>query len=150
MGPTLVYNDFSSASLMKSLAMGFIPAMPKVKFGLVDVRDVAQGHLRAIKVPEARNLRIILTLKTQSFKDISTILKKQLGDGYPIKTEEMGACPPGNARFEALWDWDFEVDNSKSKEILGITYHNIEDTLREMTEGMIENGCLPDLRAKAA
>ena len=54
-GPTLIPGIFSSSNSCKMLLMGVMPALPKVMFPIVDVRDVAQAHLNAIKVPEARN-----------------------------------------------------------------------------------------------
>jgi len=40
---------------MKNMLLGLLPGLPQVWFPIVDVRDVAQAHLNAIKVPEARN-----------------------------------------------------------------------------------------------
>jgi dihydroflavonol-4-reductase len=45
---------------MKMMLMGVIPGLPNMKFPTVDVRDVAQVHLNAIKVPEAANKRFAL------------------------------------------------------------------------------------------
>ena len=40
-GPTLIDGLFSSANYNKMLMMGVLPALPKVMFPLVDVRDIA-------------------------------------------------------------------------------------------------------------
>jgi nucleoside-diphosphate-sugar epimerase len=55
LGPNLVPGDFSSQMYMKGMLLGVMPGLPKMWFPIVDVRDVAQAHLNAIKVPEARN-----------------------------------------------------------------------------------------------
>ena len=41
------------------MLMGVMPGLPKMWFPIVDVRDVAQAHLNAIKVPEAANKRFL-------------------------------------------------------------------------------------------
>lgn len=42
---------------------------------IVDVREVAFAHLQALKVPEARNKRFILSSGSVWFKDIASALK---------------------------------------------------------------------------
>ena len=66
--------------------------MPKVMFPVVDVREVAQAHLQAIKVPEARNKRINCTARTLKFKDMSQILKNKFYPAYPLKTNDLCYC----------------------------------------------------------
>ena len=100
-------------------------------------------------MPEARNQRFILTVKTHSFKDLSEHLKGHFGDKYPIKTNEMAECPPNNPRFALMWDCRYEMDNTKSKEILGIKYYDIKNTMVDMAESLIANGTIPDLRGDA-
>ena len=139
-GPSLHYSDFYSATIMKNNLLGLMPALPQVRFGIVDVRDVAEGHLQAIKVEAAKNQRFLLTLKTFSFKDLAVILHSHYGDAFPTKIVEMTECPPGNSRFKLLWGREFEVDNSRSVDILGIKYHDIDDTLTSMVQGMIDQG----------
>ena len=54
-GPALIQSDFSSSNYMKMLMLGLMPALPKVMFPIVDVRNVAEAHLQGVKVEEARN-----------------------------------------------------------------------------------------------
>lgn len=147
-GPTLITGEFSSMNYMRMLLMGVMPALPKIMFPIVDVRDVAQAHLNAIKIPEARNQRFILTLRTFRFKELCEVLKAHYGEKYPIKTNEMEQCPPNNPRFEIMWDRTYNMDHTKSVEVLGIKYHDIKDTLIDMAEGLIDFGMIPDNRAK--
>lgn len=70
--------------------LGKLPALPKVKFGLVDVRDVAQAHLLGLKVPEAANNRFILCKDMFWFTQIGQILKDEWSDkGYKPTTGEL-------------------------------------------------------------
>ena len=49
------------------MLMGVMPGLPKMWFPIVDVRDVAQAHLNAIKVPEFANKRFALCGDTYNF-----------------------------------------------------------------------------------
>ena len=128
--------------------LGLMPALPKIRFPIVDVRDVAQAHLQAIKVPEARNQRFLLIEGTHTFKQLSETLKAHFGDGYNFKTEEMAECPQGNLRFKNMWEKEFTFDHSRSVKTLGIEYHTNKETLIDMANQMINDGVLPDNRAK--
>ena len=78
------------------MILGLMPALPNVYFPLVDVRNVAEAHLQAVKVKEAAGVRFILCNKTFKFKDMCEKLQEHYGDKYPIKTIEMTECPPDN------------------------------------------------------
>ena len=47
-----------------------------------------------------------------------------------------------------MWDKRSEFDNSRSKTILGIQYHEVKDTLVAMATQMIDDGIIPDNRKK--
>lgn len=57
-----------------------MPAVPRVYFCVVDVRDVADLHLRAMTAPEARGERFIaVSGETMSILDIAKVLRRELG-----------------------------------------------------------------------
>jgi len=45
MGPAFVGAGFSSGEIISNIILGKFPGLPKVQFGLVDVRDCATAHL---------------------------------------------------------------------------------------------------------
>ncbi len=49
LGPTLIPGDFASASFITQVLNGSLPGIPKIKLGIVDVRECAQAHLMALK-----------------------------------------------------------------------------------------------------
>src|SRR4051794_3769337 len=59
LGPLLGPDASTSIELVKRLVNGSMPGTPKVAYGLVDVRDVADLHVRAMTVPEAAGERFI-------------------------------------------------------------------------------------------
>ena len=61
LGPVLGRDLSSSVELLRSLMEGAVPAAPRTWFGLVDVRDVADLHVRAMTSPAAKGERFIAT-----------------------------------------------------------------------------------------
>jgi dihydroflavonol-4-reductase len=79
-GPVLGPDFSGSIEVVKSLLAGAMPAVPRVYFGVVDVRDVADLHLRAMTAPEAKGERFIAVAgETMSILDIARVLRRELG-----------------------------------------------------------------------
>src|SRR5260370_21894719 len=78
-GPVLG-KDYSSSIDLVQRRMAGTPGCPKLYFGVVDVRDVADLHLRAMTAPEAAGERFIaVSGECMSMLDISNVLKMRLG-----------------------------------------------------------------------
>ncbi|MHB0768571.1 SDR family oxidoreductase [Bradyrhizobium sp. 5.13L] len=79
-GPVLGSDFSGSIEIVKSLLDGAMPAVPRVYFGVVDVRDVADLHLRAMTAPEAKGERFIaVSGEMMSILDIANGLRRELG-----------------------------------------------------------------------
>lgn len=50
-GPNLVKANFSSGDIVKKFLLKEMPGAPLVNMGVVDVRNVAQAHLEALRIP---------------------------------------------------------------------------------------------------
>lgn len=77
MGPIVNTCEFTSDGPVKRMMQGKMPMVPNVTFGCVDVRDVAQAHLKAMTLPEAVDKRFLLVSENKSFKEIAEALKKE-------------------------------------------------------------------------
>lgn len=80
-GPALVLpNESSTCGIIKQMLEGAMPAVPNVRFGAVDVRDVAALHLLVAAAPEANGKRFIAVAgESVSLAQIGGILKQGLG-----------------------------------------------------------------------
>jgi len=58
-GPTLGPDLSTSVEILKRMLDGELPGVPKLSFGVVDVRDVADLHLRAMTNPAAAGQRFL-------------------------------------------------------------------------------------------
>ncbi|KAJ5172596.1 hypothetical protein N7492_005189 [Penicillium capsulatum] len=94
----------------------------------VDVRDVALAHVRAIEVPEAGGKRFFVVAGYFSNKDIVEIVRDvqpDLGPKLPSKDSESDFP-------KAI----FEIDNSRSKEVLGLEYKPLKETVSDTVSSL--------------
>jgi dihydroflavonol-4-reductase len=80
LGPVLGADFSSSVEVVKALIDGKAPVAPKIRFGLVDVRDVADLHLRAMTDPAAKGERFLaIAGPAVSILEIANVLRARLG-----------------------------------------------------------------------
>ena len=79
-GPVLGPDYSTSILLVQRLMDGAMPGVPRLFFGVVDVRDVADLHLRAMTNPAARGERFLAVAGDfMSMMDIAKVLKSRMG-----------------------------------------------------------------------
>lgn len=79
-GPVLGSDYSSSIGLLKQMLDGAVPGCPKLYFGVVDVRDVADLHSRAMVHPAANGERFLaVSGDFLSVLDIAQILRRRMG-----------------------------------------------------------------------
>src|ERR1700734_1054776 len=98
LGPTLTTEARSSLQLVKAMLDGTMPVVRRQRFGVADVRDVADLHIRAMATPEAAGKRFLALADgpTISFLEMAEILRERLGPlAERVPTEEApGPEPP--------------------------------------------------------
>lgn len=80
LGPALGHELGTSVASIALLLDGKAPVLPRAWIGVVDVRDVADLHLRAMTRPAAAGERFIATAGTMTLPEIARLLKDELGD----------------------------------------------------------------------
>lgn len=80
LGPPLDRTFGSSVSLVQRVMRGSDPMLPRLGFPVVDVRDVAEMHLRAISRPETAGRRYIAADRFMWFSDIAQEVQVALPD----------------------------------------------------------------------
>ncbi len=90
-GPALAADSTSSLRLIARLVDGGMPACPDLWFGVVDVRDVADLHLRAMTAADAAGERFIATEGPAiSMLEIAMVLRERLGErGRRVPTRKL-------------------------------------------------------------
>jgi nucleoside-diphosphate-sugar epimerase len=81
LGPALGPDLSASMQVIQRMMDGGMPGAPKLDFGVVDVRDVADLHLRAMTHPAARGERFLCSAgEFLPLLEIAVILRRRLGD----------------------------------------------------------------------
>jgi len=80
-GPVLGPDYATSILLVQRLLDGAMPGVPQLYFGAVDVRDVADLHIRAMTHPAAKGERFLAVAGDfVSMLDVAKILKRRMGE----------------------------------------------------------------------
>jgi nucleoside-diphosphate-sugar epimerase len=136
-GPSLVPALRSTLTYFKAIIEGTMRALPRQRFGIVDVRDVADAHITAMATPAAAGKRYLLLADgpTITWLGLANILRDRLGPaGRRIRTEEApGEDPP-----------PLTIRNDLAKRELGWRPRPAEttivDTARSLSDlGLLEN-----------
>ena len=112
-------------------------------YSTVDVRDVAMAHVLAFEKPEADGKRFILdgNEPTMAVNDIIAKCRAM----FPETLFDDAPGPKG-------WDADLfmgkqptrsSTDNSLSKTVLGLEYIDMETTIRDSVNAIVDNGFVP-------
>ena len=78
-GPVLSGDTLGSVRVVLRLFNGQMPGVPRIGFSVVDVRDLADAHIRAMTTPEAAGERFIACGEFMWMADIAKVLREGLG-----------------------------------------------------------------------
>ncbi len=144
MGPPITKksNSGSITFLNDVLSGKFKTGAPDLKFGFVDVRDIAKAHVLALKNNTAEGRHIVVN-KVMNVIEFSNIIETNFPKKYKL--------PKMQAPKFLVWllapafgitrkfvsknvGYPIEFDNSKSIKELGLSYTPIETSIKEMVE----------------
>ena len=151
-GPVLGPDYSTSILLVQRLMDGAMPGCPRLYFGVVDVRDVAELHLRAMTHPAARGERFLAVAGDfMSILDIAQVLKSRLGaSAKRVPTRQL---PNWLVRMAALFDPAVKqilpelgkrknATNAKAKSVLGWAPRSNEESVLATAESLLRLGLL--------
>ena len=79
LGPVWSADYSASVLIVKKLLDGSLRACPDIGFGVVDVRDVADLHVRALRAPGLAGERFIASGRFMKLREIADVLRAELG-----------------------------------------------------------------------
>ena len=142
--------DYSiSISAVQLLLSGSLPGCPDFGFSIVDVRDVADLHVRALTAPDMAGERFIAAGRFLKMIDIARILKAELGEkARKVPTRQL---PNFLVRLSALFDPVVRqviselghvrrVDASHAAAVLGWTTRPPEQSIVDTATSLLDLG----------
>jgi nucleoside-diphosphate-sugar epimerase len=151
-GPVLGPDYSTSILLVQRLMDGAVPGVPKLCFGAVDVRDVADLHIRAMTDPAAKSERFLAVAGDfLSMFDIARLLKARLG---PLaKRVPARQLPNWLVRLAAIRDPAVKLilpelgkaknaTSAKAKRLLGWEPRSTEEAIVATAESLARLGLL--------
>lgn len=147
-GPTLSPRLSSSMAMVKSMLDGTLRSMPRVYFGVVDVRDAAEVHVRAMTNPKAAGERFLASSgQAISYRRLSEIIAERLGPragNLPIDEtadeqvrEAARTIPAMRDAASRLGDIPV-IKTGKAGEVLGWAPREVADTLEDAAQSLLE------------
>jgi nucleoside-diphosphate-sugar epimerase len=150
-GPVLSRDFSASVQVVERLLSGRVPGLPRLGFCFVDVRDVADLHIRAMTAPEAAGQRFIAAGDFAWMTDLAALLRARLGEAAgKVPTRRV---PSLVIRLAALFDRDLAsvvprldekrmFSSAKAQAVLGWRPRSLEESVLDCARSLIAMGAV--------
>jgi dihydroflavonol-4-reductase len=149
MGPALGADYSHSIRLVKSLMDGQ-PGYPRINSGYVDVRDVADLHLRCMSHPAANGERFLAIAGSSIWMtDVAEILRRRMGAAASkVPTREipnwlvrlLALANPTLKPVAPLLDLNMNATSEKAQRLLGWSPRSAEESIVAAAESLVRLG----------
>ncbi|MBR10505.1 MAG: nucleoside-diphosphate sugar epimerase [Rickettsiales bacterium] len=147
LGPVLEQDFGTSANIVIKALDGSSPALPNIGFDMVDVRSVADLHVRAMENALAANQRYIGSSGFSKFSEVADVLRK----AYPTKKVPKVTLPDFMVRLFSNFDKTLKpilidlsaerrVNHSKAVNELGWKPLSNEEAILSCARSVISHG----------
>ena len=149
LGPVWSADCSASIAVVKKLLDGSLRATPDFGFGIVDVRDVADLHVRALKAPGMAGERFIASGRFMMLREVAEVLRAGLGaQAGKVTTRNV---PDWVVRIAALFNPLARAvvgelgsvrnqDASHAKAVLGWATRPVEESILDTARSLIAHG----------
>lgn len=148
-GPVLDRDIGATAELIQMFLRGKYPGVPRLWYGVVDVRDVARMHRLALETPAPSGGRYLAVSETARLLDVALAIRARLGAA--ARKAPRRQLPDAVVRLVALFDpavrtvlpelgYQFEIDNSHTRRALGVDFIPLSESAPAMASSLIELG----------
>jgi nucleoside-diphosphate-sugar epimerase len=150
-GPVLSRDFSASVLVVERLLSGRVPGLPRLGFSFVDVRDVADLHIRAMTAPQAAGQRFIAAGDFAWMTDLAALLRARLGDAAgKVPTRKV---PDLLVRLASLFDKDLAsvtprlgerrtFSSAKAQAALGWRLRPLEESVVDCARSLIATGAV--------
>jgi dihydroflavonol-4-reductase len=150
-GPILSAENMGSVQVIGRLLQGRVGGNPRLGFEVVDVRDLADVHIRAMTSPQSPGERFLATGEFLWMADISRVLREHLGDA--ARKVPTRALPDLVLRLVSLFDPGVRFltpslgrkhvhSTAKAQRVLGWQSRPATETLVDCAKSLIASKCV--------
>ena len=148
-GPVWSSDYSASVTVLQTLLNGKLSAIPDIGFGVVDVRDIADLHVRALKAPNMAGERFLASGPFLKIAAIAEILRSRLGgEARKVATRSM---PDLVVRIASLFNPMAKavvgelgsvrnMDCSHAKAVLGWVPRPVEESIVDCARSLLDLG----------
>ncbi|MEQ1781150.1 MAG: aldehyde reductase [Hyphomonadaceae bacterium] len=147
LGPALSADVSTSLEIPIRLMNGKTPGLPRIGFSFVDVRDVAECHVKAMELPEAAGERFLATDAFMWFSEAADVLRKKF-PAYDRKIPKrkvpdfalklMAVFQPVYRQTVTELGRTRKASNAKASRVLGVKFRTAEEALVASAQSLIE------------
>ena len=140
----------TSPNLVSEILTGRVPAIPNFYFNLVDVRDVADAHIRALEHPyDSLEPRYICYAEQLHFREVCDRLRAAFPDRRIPRWSIPGPLMYAYALFDKRLTWAYlrrslgrqiRIDNRRAQKSLGVSFRPIDETIADTAQSMVDHG----------
>jgi dihydroflavonol-4-reductase len=144
LGPVMGSERSFSLQMVERLLKG-LPGVPRIGFSVVDVRDVADLHIRAMTAPAAGGERFIAVNRFLWMADVAAILRDQLGpDAAKVPKRQlpdflvraMGIVDPSVRSVAKQLGQRVELSNEQARSVLGWEPRPVAETVADTARSL--------------
>lgn len=145
-GPLRSSDNQGSVRIIDRMLNG-MPAVPRIGLNIVDVRDVADLHIRAMTAPEADGQRYIAVSELLSMSEVAAVIRDELGERgskAPKKTipdfliRGLAKANPELRDLLPMLGRQYTYDNAKARSI-GWQPRSARETVVDCAESLLAN-----------
>lgn len=148
LGPMLHRDASYSLEAVGRLLKG-TPGIPRIGFSFVDVRDVAELHVKAMLAPAAGGERFIAVAEFLWMAEVAAILRRELGPAArkvptrkvpDLLVKAMGLFDPSVRTITNQLGKKLTYSSEKARTQLGWSPRPVPETIADTGRGMVELG----------
>jgi nucleoside-diphosphate-sugar epimerase len=151
LGPVLSRDFSESIQVVERLMSGRIPGIPRLGFNIVDVRDVADLHIRAMTADQAAGQRFIAAGHWAWMGEMAEMLRANLGtEAAKVPTRK---APDFLLRLVGLFDREVgsvagslgrkrDYSSTKAQTLLGWRPRPAQDTVLDCARSLVAAGAV--------
>ncbi|MBT8399722.1 MAG: NAD-dependent epimerase/dehydratase family protein [Rhodothermia bacterium] len=150
LGPTLDRKIGTSMSVIQLMMQGAYPAVPPVHFSIVDVRDLASLHVRAMTEPSVAGRRLVAAGETLSMSEMGRVLREEFSERTKIPYREL---PAFLVRLMSVFDRSLKsitndlgvvpvADSAYVTELTGVEWRSAAEAVRAAGHSLVKFGVM--------